>query len=72
MKNILITITFIQILSLSSYAAELNDCSVYSKLNPKYIACKTANFAKETANYQKKSWSKEKDKMKKLKEKVSN
>jgi hypothetical protein len=52
------------------YAAELKDCSVYNKLNPKYLACKTANFAKGTANYQKKSWSEEKEKINKLKEKI--
>ena len=72
MKNILISITLIQFLSLNAYAAGPNDCSIHSKLSPKYIACKAANFAKETANYQKKTWSEEKDKMKKLKEKVSN
>ena len=55
MKNILIFITLIQFLSLNAYAAEPNDCSIHSKLSPKYIACKAANFAKETANYQKKN-----------------
>ena len=72
MKNILIYITLIQIITLNTYAAEIEDCSIYSKLNPKYLACKTANFAKNATNYQKKTWSKEKDKMKKLKEKVLN
>ena len=35
----------------------------YRKLNPKYLACKASNFAKDTANYQNKEWSKEKDKL---------
>ncbi len=71
MKKIFIPIIFMYILTLSSYAAELEDCSVYSKLKPKYLACKTANFAKGTANYQKKAWSEEKEKIKKLKEKIT-
>tara|TARA_B100000902_G_C26951175_1_gene735891 strand:+ start:202 stop:420 length:219 start_codon:yes stop_codon:yes gene_type:complete len=70
MKNIYISIIFIHMLTPNLYAAELKDCSVYSKLNPKYLACKTANFAKGTANYQKKSWSEEKEKINKLKEKI--
>ena len=63
MKKILISIFFVQALTLNSYAAELKDCSKYSKLNPKYLACKTANVIKDTANYQKKEWSEEKDKL---------
>ncbi len=69
MKKIFITTFLIHILTLSSYADELKDCSVYSKLNPKYLACKTANFAKDTANYQKKAWSDEKKKLSDLKKK---
>ena len=60
MKKILISLIYIYIFTLSSYAAELNDCSVYSKLNPKYLACKATNFAKDTVNYQNKEWSEEK------------
>ena len=63
MKKILIFIYFMQTLALNSYAAELNDCSKYSKFNPKYLACKTSNVIKDTANYQKKEWSEEKDKL---------
>jgi hypothetical protein len=68
MKKILITTIFIHIFTLNSYAAELKDCSVYSKLNPKYLACKTANFAKDTVNYQNKEWSEEKNKLIKKKD----
>jgi hypothetical protein len=68
MKKILIFIIFIHILTLNSYAAELKDCSVYSKLNPNYLACKAANFAKNTANYQSKEWSQESKKIKKKKD----
>jgi len=71
MKKILISIIFIHILSLNSYAAELKDCSVYKKLNPKYLACKAANVVKNTANYQKKEWSEEKKKINKIKKKVT-
>ena len=65
MKKILISIIFIHILTLNSYAAEIKDCSVYKKLNPKYLACKAANVVKDTANYQKKEWSEDEDKLKK-------
>ena len=68
MKKILFSIIFIHILTFSSYAAELKDCSVYNKLNPKYLVCKTTNFAKDTANYQNKEWSEEKDKLIKKKD----
>jgi hypothetical protein len=44
---------------LNSFAAELKDCSVHSKFNPKYLACKTANFAKSAKNYQSETWSNE-------------
>ena len=71
MKKILFTLIFIHAFTLNSYSTELKDCSVYSKLNPKYLACKTANFAKDTAKYQKKAWSKEKEKINKLKKKVT-
>ena len=63
MKKILISIIFIQTLTLNSYAAELKDCSKYSKLNPKFLACKATNAIKDTANYQKKEWSDEKNKL---------
>ena len=63
MKKILILIFFLKILTVNSYAAELKDCSIYKKFNPKYYACKTANAIKDTANYQKKEWGKEKDKL---------
>ena len=66
MKKILFYIIITHILTLSAYAAELKDCSVYSKFNPNYFACKTANFAKDTKNYQNKEWSKEKDKFIKI------
>ena len=68
MKKILISIIFIHILTLNTFAAELKDCSVYNKLNPKYLACKTANFAKDTVNYQSKEWSKENKKLIKKKD----
>lgn len=68
MKKILISLIYIYIFTLSSYAAELNDCSVYSKLNPKYLACKATNFAKDTVNYQNKEWSEEKKKIMKKKD----
>jgi hypothetical protein len=58
MKKILITIIFMNALTMSSISAELKDCSKINKLNPKYLACKTANFTKSSANYQKKEWSK--------------
>jgi|TARA_B110000259_G_scaffold131814_1_gene148683 hypothetical protein len=56
MKKILVTIIFMHVLTISSISAELNDCTIINKLNPKYLACKAANFAKNSANYQKK-WS---------------
>ena len=65
MKKILITIIFMHALTISSISAELKDCSIINKLNPKYLACKTANFAKSSANYQKKEWSKVSDNIKK-------
>ena len=57
MKKIIISIFFLLLLIHNSNAAELKDCSVYSKLSPKFIACKTANLAKNTLNYQNKQWS---------------
>ena len=69
MKKILFFIIITYILTLSAYTAELKDCSVYSKFNPKYFACKTANFAKDTTNYQTQEWSKEKNKFIKKKNK---
>tara|TARA_B100000780_G_C20678750_1_gene270125 strand:+ start:36 stop:248 length:213 start_codon:yes stop_codon:yes gene_type:complete len=66
MKKILFSIIFTHILTLNSYAVELKDCSIYSKLNPKYLACIAANFAQETKNYQTEQWSEEKTKVDKL------
>ena len=68
MKKILLSIIITLILTLSSYAIELEDCSKYSKLNPKYFTCKASNFAKDTANYQNKEWSKVKGKLIKKKD----
>ena len=62
MKKILITILFVHALTLSAFSAELKDCSVYSKFNPKFLACKAANFAKDTKNYQEKQWTNKKSK----------
>ena len=62
MKKLVITITFIGLSSLNSNAAEIKDCSKYSKLNPKYLACKAANIAKGTLKYQKEQFSKKKEK----------
>lgn len=45
------------LLPLNSYADELKDCSEYSKLNPKYLACKATNLAKNTIKYQNEQWS---------------
>ena len=47
MKKILIFLIFINIFTLNSYSDELKDCSVYSKLNPKYLACKAATKISE-------------------------
>ena len=69
MKNILISIIFIHMLTPNLYAAELKDCSVYNKLNPKYLACKTANFAKGTAIIKKNHGLKKKKKLTSLKKK---
>jgi hypothetical protein len=66
MKKILFSIIFTHILTLSAYAVELEVCSTYSKLNPKYLSCKAANFAKKTKNYQSEQWSEEKTKIDKL------
>ncbi len=41
----------------NSNANELEDCSAYSKLNPKYLVCKATNLAKKTAKYQTEQWS---------------
>ena len=60
MKKILITIIFMHTLTAGSISAEIKDCSVYSKFNPKFLACKTANFVKDSVNYQKKAYSKDK------------
>ena len=74
MKKILLSLIFIQILTTSSISAELKDCSIYNKFNPKYLTCKAANFAISTKNYQSSEWSEEKNKkmksIDKLKKKV--
>ena len=57
MKKILILIVLLQAITLNSYSAELKDCSVYSKFNPQYFTCKTANIAKNTIKYQNEQWS---------------
>ena len=57
MKKILISFIFLNILTLNSYTAELKDCTKYSKLNPKYLACKATNLAKDTIKYQNEQWS---------------
>ena len=57
MKKVLILLSVFFTLTLDSFAAELKDCSIYSKLNPKYLACKTANVAKSAINYQNEQWS---------------
>ena len=61
MKKILIIITFIGLSTLNSNAVEIKDCSKYSKLNPKYLACKAANIAKGTLKYQTEQFSKKKE-----------
>ena len=65
MKKIIIILIFVCLSTSRLYAAELDDCSKYNKLNPKYLACKAANFAKDAKNYQTEQWSKEKNKNKK-------
>ena len=60
---------FYNSLSLSN---EIEDCSVYSKLSPKFLKCKTGNFITDTKNYQKKEWSEEKKKVNKLKKEILN
>ena len=57
MKKLLITILFLNSITLDSYASEPKDCSEYSKLNPKYLACKATNLAKDTIKYQNDQWS---------------
>ena len=61
MKKILIIITFIGLSTLNSNAVEIKDCSKYSKLNPKYLACKAANVAKGTLKYQTEQFTKKKE-----------
>ena len=65
MKKFLIIITFIGISTVNSNAAEIKDCSKYSKFNPQYLACKAANVAKETLKYQTEQFSKKKEQDKK-------
>ena len=60
---------FYNSLSLSN---EIEDCSVYNKLSPKFLKCKTGNFITDTKNYQKNEWSEEKKKVDKLKKEILN
>ena len=57
MKIIFVFILFMHAFTLNSNAKELEDCSTYSKLNPKYLACKAKNIAKNTIKYQTEQWS---------------
>ena len=67
MKKIFISFIFLNIFTLNSYTAEIKDCSEYSKLNPKYLACKATNLAKDTIKYQNEQWSgSKKDKKNKM------
>jgi len=68
MKKILIIVLFAHTLTLNSYAAELKDCSIYSKFNPKLLTCKMGNIAKDTINYQEEQWSGKKEDKKKTKD----
>ena len=61
---------FINIITINTYAAVLEDCTAYKKLSHKYLTCKSTSIIKNAANYQKKEWSKEKKKLNKLKKKV--
>ena len=70
MKIFLINFIFILFFYTVSSSSELEDCSIYSKISPKFLKCKSNNFVKKTKNYQKKEWSEEKDKMNKIKKKV--
>ena len=66
MKKTIISIIFLHALTLNTFAAELKDCSVYSKFSPKFLTCKTANIAKGIKEYQIEQWAgKKKDKDKK-------
>ena len=65
MKKFIIIITFIGLSTLNSNAAEIQDCSKYSKFNPQYLTCKAANVAKETLKYQTEQFSKKKEQDKK-------
>ena len=66
MKIIFVLILFMHTFALNSNAKELEDCSTYSKLSPKYLTCKAKNIAKNTIKYQTEQWS-EIDKNKKNK-----
>ena len=65
MKKFIIIITFIGLSTLNSNAAEIQDCSKYSKFNPQYLVCKAANVTKETLKYQTEQFSKKKEQDKK-------
>ena len=65
MKKLIIIINFICLSTLNSNAAEIKDCSKYSKFNPQYLTCKAANVAKETLKYQTEQFSKKKEQDKK-------
>ena len=70
MKFFFWALTFFYLLITSGYSSEIEDCSKYNKLSPKFYKCKTGNFVKSTKNYQTKEWSDEKKKVDKIKKKV--
>jgi hypothetical protein len=70
MKLLLIIFSLIVLNNSISYSAEIENCSNYSKLSPKFYKCKTGNFVTDTKNYQKKVWADEKKKVDKMKKKV--
>ena len=72
MKIFITTFIIFVFYNLAVLANEIEDCSVYSKLSPKFLKCKTGNFITDTKNYQKKEWSEEKDKVDKLKKEILN
>ncbi len=57
MKKIFFSIIFTWFMTYNSYANELEDCSIYSKLSPKFLTCKATNVAKKTMKYQNEQWS---------------
>ena len=69
----IVTLFFLILILYSSkvLSSELEDCTVYSKLSPKFYKCKTNNFVKNTKDYQSKEWSDEKEKINKTKDKIN-